>query len=83
MIQFHPHTTNPTTVEVGVLYWRYPQDFRGDGSPWIPEGYVDIEATVDSVAFDEDQYGTTDEVAEQWFEQSGIPGTFCQSIMEP
>lgn len=67
MPTFIQHTTNPTTVEVGVEFF-----LPTDAKHWIPNGFDMVEFVVDSTELEEDRNATLEQVAEAWCTSLGI-----------
>lgn len=67
MPTFIQHTTNPTTVEVGVEFF-----LPTDAKYWIPNGFDMVEFVVDSNELEEDRDATLEKVAEEWCNFLGV-----------
>lgn len=69
MPEFVYHTTNPTTVEVGVEYFL-PSDYLY----WIPHGFdmVEFVLSADDMKDSLDRIVALEEAAEDWCKSIGV-----------
>ena len=70
------HTTNPTTVEVGVQFHLPTDDLH-----WIAKGLESVNFTLDAQDLEDDFYATLGDAAEAWCDANGY--SFFQLIEEP
>ena len=76
MTQFIQHTTNPTTVEVCVMYFA-----PGDARHWIPSGTEHVECIVDKEDLADDPIVAMSDAGERWCEQVHGPGAFFSVVL--
>lgn len=78
MLTFEQHTTNPTTVDACINYFR-----SCDARHWIPGGYANVVLTVDATELAEDFYATAEYAAEEWCEATHGKGSYWGCCWEP